>query len=269
MEHCWFKGFPIGTILLGCLSAAALAIQCNPASSEAISSWPTNISGSAHLFQFLSTDNFTTVCVSFQATRAQNVVQLEFYCNEEHRSKLEPILTDLRRTEAFGVRRWDPLLVEACSGEDVQDALGPVGVEQSPLVGSCSFEAPRPDSTFRLNIPLAHDSFCVVSLTGNKSKPFSTWKKPGIPARASLFGLKRSNYNFEKLFLWLARKLVGDPNLELIAMTALLLPEVKMNKNWQQQLEKNLQEAQATTLPKRTVPLPFPLLIYTHPQPTN
>ncbi|EDS34758.1 GTP-binding nuclear protein Ran [Culex quinquefasciatus] len=46
--------------------------------------------------------------------------------------------------------------------------------------------------------------------------------------------LLKSNYNFEKLFLWLARKLVGDPNLELIAMTALLLPEVKMNKNWQQ-----------------------------------
>ncbi|KAL1401483.1 hypothetical protein pipiens_006561 [Culex pipiens pipiens] len=65
--------------------------------------------------------------------------------------------------------------------------------------------------------------------------------------------LLKSNYNFEKLFLWLARKLVGDPNLELIAMTALLLPEVKMNKNWQQQLEKNLQEAQATTLPKRTL----------------
>ncbi|KAL1396435.1 hypothetical protein pipiens_002690 [Culex pipiens pipiens] len=56
----------------------------------------------------------------------------------------------------------------------------------------------------------------------------------------------KSNYNFEKPFLWLARKLVGDPNLELVAMTALLLPEVKMDKNWQQQLEKNLQEAQAT-----------------------
>ncbi|KAL1378067.1 hypothetical protein pipiens_015838 [Culex pipiens pipiens] len=37
-----------------------------------------------------------------------------------------------------------------------------------------------------------------------------------------------SNYNFEKPFLWLARKLVGDPNLERVAMTALLLPEVKM-----------------------------------------
>ncbi|KAL1394483.1 hypothetical protein pipiens_011919 [Culex pipiens pipiens] len=189
MEHFWFKGFPIGTILLGCLSAAALAIQCNPASSAVISPWPTSVSGTAHLFQFQSTDNFTTVCVSFQATRALNVLQLEFHCNEEHRSQLEPILTDLRRTEAFGLRRWNPLLVVACSGKDVQDALGPVGVEQSPLVGSCTFEAPRPDSTFRLDIPLAHDSFCVDSLTGNKSTPFSTWKKAGTPARASMFEL--------------------------------------------------------------------------------
>ncbi|KAL1378545.1 hypothetical protein pipiens_015517 [Culex pipiens pipiens] len=102
------------------------------------------------------------------ATRAQNVLQLEFHCNEEHRSQLEPILTDLRRTEAFGLRRWNPLLVEACSGKDVQDALGPVGVEQSPLVGSCTFEAPRPDSTFRLDIPLAHDSFCVGFVDGKQ-----------------------------------------------------------------------------------------------------
>lgn len=59
----------------------------------------------------------------------------------------------------------------------------------------------------------------------------------------------KSNYNFEKPFLWLARKLVGDPNLEFVAMPALLPPEVKMDKDWQQQIEKDLQEAQATALP--------------------
>ncbi|CAF4524200.1 unnamed protein product, partial [Rotaria socialis] len=32
----------------------------------------------------------------------------------------------------------------------------------------------------------------------------------------------RSNYNFEKPFLWLARKLAGDPNLEFTAMPALM-----------------------------------------------
>merc|ERR1711917_58111 len=31
----------------------------------------------------------------------------------------------------------------------------------------------------------------------------------------------KSNYNFEKPFLWLARKLIGDPNLEFVAMPAL------------------------------------------------
>ncbi|KAH8421193.1 hypothetical protein KR009_004146 [Drosophila setifemur] len=59
----------------------------------------------------------------------------------------------------------------------------------------------------------------------------------------------KSNYNFEKPFLWLARKLVCDPNLEFVAMPALLPPEVKMDKDWQLQIERDLQEAQATALP--------------------
>lgn len=59
----------------------------------------------------------------------------------------------------------------------------------------------------------------------------------------------KSNYNFEKPFLWLARKLVGDPNLEFVAMPALLPPEVKMDKDWQLQIERDLQEAQETALP--------------------
>jgi hypothetical protein len=33
----------------------------------------------------------------------------------------------------------------------------------------------------------------------------------------------RSNYNFEKPFLWLARKLAGDTNLEFTAMPALMV----------------------------------------------
>lgn len=37
----------------------------------------------------------------------------------------------------------------------------------------------------------------------------------------------KSNYNFEKPFLWLARKLLGDPNLEFVAMPALAPPEVR------------------------------------------
>lgn len=51
----------------------------------------------------------------------------------------------------------------------------------------------------------------------------------------------KSNYNFEKPFLWLARKLIGDPNLEFVAMPALAPPEVQMDPQWQQQIENDLQ----------------------------
>jgi GTP-binding nuclear protein Ran len=60
----------------------------------------------------------------------------------------------------------------------------------------------------------------------------------------------KSNYNFEKPFLWLARKLIGDPNLEFVAMPALLPPEVQMDPQWQQQIESDLQEASQTALPE-------------------
>ena len=46
----------------------------------------------------------------------------------------------------------------------------------------------------------------------------------------------KSNYNFEKPFLWLARKLIGDPNLEFVAMPALLPPEVQMDPSWKQKV---------------------------------
>ena len=49
----------------------------------------------------------------------------------------------------------------------------------------------------------------------------------------------KSNYNFEKPFLWLARKLIGDPNLEFVAMPALLPPEVQMDPQWQKKVIKS------------------------------
>ena len=39
----------------------------------------------------------------------------------------------------------------------------------------------------------------------------------------------KSNYNFEKPFLWLARKLSGEPGLEFVAMPALRPPEVELD----------------------------------------
>lgn len=39
----------------------------------------------------------------------------------------------------------------------------------------------------------------------------------------------KSNYNYEKPFLWLARKLAGEASLEFVAMPALAPPEVQMD----------------------------------------
>mmetsp|Transcript_37731 Transcript_37731/g.118129 ORF Transcript_37731/g.118129 Transcript_37731/m.118129 type:complete len:144 (-) Transcript_37731:96-527(-) len=45
----------------------------------------------------------------------------------------------------------------------------------------------------------------------------------------------KSNYNFEKPFLWLARKLTGDQNLQFVEAPALAPPEfqmVRFNRIW-------------------------------------
>ena len=60
----------------------------------------------------------------------------------------------------------------------------------------------------------------------------------------------KSNYNFEKPFLWLARKLVGDPNLEFVEMPALAPPEVQMDKDLAKQYEQELDIAASTALPE-------------------
>uniref|UniRef100_A0A673A676 GTP-binding nuclear protein Ran n=1 Tax=Sphaeramia orbicularis TaxID=375764 RepID=A0A673A676_9TELE len=59
----------------------------------------------------------------------------------------------------------------------------------------------------------------------------------------------KSNYNFEKPFLWLARKLIGDPNLEFVAMPALAPPEVQMDPSLAAKYEEELQVASQTALP--------------------
>ncbi|KAK3750624.1 hypothetical protein QZH41_003101 [Actinostola sp. cb2023] len=57
----------------------------------------------------------------------------------------------------------------------------------------------------------------------------------------------KSNYNFEKPFLWLVRKLVGE--LELVEMPALQPPELRMDPELAQKYEADLKEAQNTALP--------------------
>ena len=50
----------------------------------------------------------------------------------------------------------------------------------------------------------------------------------------------KSNYNFEKPFLWLAKKLCGDPNLDFVAMPALSPPEIQMDPTMVLQYEQEL-----------------------------
>jgi len=59
----------------------------------------------------------------------------------------------------------------------------------------------------------------------------------------------KSNYNFEKPFLWLARKLVGDPNLVFREAPALAPPEVQIDAAKQAEFELELQAAAAQPLP--------------------
>ena len=59
----------------------------------------------------------------------------------------------------------------------------------------------------------------------------------------------KSNYNFEKPFLYLARKLAGDPNLQFVESPALAPPEVTIDPAEQAQYEAELANAAAQPLP--------------------
>ena len=59
----------------------------------------------------------------------------------------------------------------------------------------------------------------------------------------------KSNYNFEKPFLWLARKLTGDANLQFVESPALKPPEVSIDPNQLREYEEQIKQAQDTPLP--------------------
>jgi len=59
----------------------------------------------------------------------------------------------------------------------------------------------------------------------------------------------KSNYNFEKPFLWLARKIGGRPDLEFVEAPALAPPEVNVDAALMRQYEEELKQAQNMTLP--------------------
>lgn len=59
----------------------------------------------------------------------------------------------------------------------------------------------------------------------------------------------KSNYNYEKPFLYLARKLVGDDKLTFVEQVALAPPEVQIDLAEQQRNEAELAAAAAAPLP--------------------
>ncbi|KAG1346181.1 putative GTP-binding nuclear protein Ran1B [Cocos nucifera] len=120
------------------------------------------------------------------------------------------------------------------------------------------------DVTARLtykNVPTWHRDLCRVCenipivLCGNKVDV----KNRQVKAKQVTFHRKKnlqyyeisakSNYNFEKPFLYLARKLAGDPNLHFVESPALAPPEVQIDLAAQQQHEADLAAAAARPLP--------------------
>lgn len=59
----------------------------------------------------------------------------------------------------------------------------------------------------------------------------------------------KSNYNFEKPFLYIIRKLTGDPNAHFVQAPALFPPEVQVDPQQVTQWENDLREANQLPLP--------------------
>jgi GTP-binding nuclear protein Ran len=111
------------------------------------------------------------------------------------------------------------------------------------------------------NVPYWHRDLTRVCenipivLTGNKVEI----KDRKVKAKQITFHRKKnlqyydisakSNYNFEKPFLWLARKLVGDSNLMFVEQPALQPPEFQLDQADVQRFEQELEQAAAIPLP--------------------
>ncbi|KAF1742142.1 LOW QUALITY PROTEIN: hypothetical protein MXB_3479 [Myxobolus squamalis] len=112
------------------------------------------------------------------------------------------------------------------------------------------------------NVPLWHKNLTRVCedipmvLVGNKVDV----KDRKVKAKSITFHRKqnlqyydvsaKSNYNFEKPFLWLARKLTGNPTLEFVTAPALMPPEVIMDPLLASQYEEEMRAAGRTALPE-------------------
>ncbi|KAJ3031809.1 UNVERIFIED_CONTAM: GPI-anchored [Siphonaria sp. JEL0065] len=62
----------------------------------------------------------------------------------------------------------------------------------------------------------------------------------------------KSNYNFEKPFLWLARKLTGKHDLELVPAPCIAPPDIVISEELKREMELELEEARNCPLPEET-----------------
>jgi GTP-binding nuclear protein Ran len=58
----------------------------------------------------------------------------------------------------------------------------------------------------------------------------------------------KSNYQFEKPFVWLLKKLTGDPNLGLVEAPILAPAEIQMDPNLQREIEEEYEKAKNTNI---------------------
>lgn len=120
------------------------------------------------------------------------------------------------------------------------------------------------DVTSRLtykNVPTWHRDLCRVCegipivLCGNKVDVKNRQVKPKQVTFHRKKNLQyheisaKSNYNFEKPFLYLARKLTGDATLHFVEEVALAPPEVSVDPAAQQAIEQELINAAHEPLP--------------------
>ncbi|BHF72741.1 hypothetical protein SprV_0401581200 [Sparganum proliferum] len=89
------------------------------------------------------------------------------------------------------------------------------------------------------NVPNWHRDLVDIKDRKVKAKSITFHRKKNL----------QSNYNFEKPFLWLARKLIGDPNLEFVEMPALKPPELQMDAALAEAYEKEIWLAAQAPLP--------------------
>ncbi|GJT95981.1 RNA-directed DNA polymerase, eukaryota [Tanacetum coccineum] len=151
----------------------------------------------------------------------------------------------------------EPGLDDEDGGREEDESYGNFGIH-----GQCAII--MFDVTARLtykNVPTWHRDLCRVCenipivLCGNKVDV----KNRQVKAKQVTFHRKKnlqyyeisakSNYNFEKPFLYLARKLAGNPNIQFVESPALAPPEVMIDLEAQKKNEEELAKALNQPLP--------------------